>query len=148
MAEAIDDQIHARTIFATHYHELSQLADERAAMCNMHVAVREWHDEIVFLRSLRAGGASRSYGIQCARLAGIPTSIVERSKTLLNTLETQRALHNGPQLSLFTKPQTDRQKSTQPGPTLSALMKLNPDSMTPREALEALYNLQKLGHTE
>ena len=144
VAEAIHDQVHARTIFATHYHELSQLADERAAMCNMHVAVREWQDQIVFLRTLRTGGASRSYGIQCARLAGIPSSIVERSKTLLSQLEAQRARQHGPQLSLFTAPHEQATSDPETPAAYTALMDLDPDSMTPRQALEALYTLQNM----
>ncbi|MEM0969286.1 MAG: DNA mismatch repair protein MutS, partial [Verrucomicrobiota bacterium] len=89
VAEHLHDAIGARTLFATHYHELTELADERSAVANYHVAVREWKDEIIFLRTIVSGKADRSYGIQVARLAGLPESVVERAKALLAQLEGQ-----------------------------------------------------------
>jgi len=149
VAEAMHDRIQARTIFATHYHELIGFAEERAGAANMHVGVREWGERIVFLRSLKAGGASKSYGIQCARLAGMPGAVVERARGLLAQLEAERAKSKGPQLSLFggQAVSTDQEvdgASSSTDPIREAVADLNPDTMSPREALEALYQLKEL----
>ncbi len=88
VAEYLHDQIGARTLFATHYHELTALANDRPGVKNYNVAVREWNDEIIFLRKIIAGTADRSYGIQVARLAGLPDGIIGRAKEILNVLET------------------------------------------------------------
>ncbi|MEO0413346.1 MAG: DNA mismatch repair protein MutS [Verrucomicrobiota bacterium] len=105
VAEHLHDKVEARTLFATHYHELTRLADTRQAVKNYSVAVREWKDQIVFLRQIIPGAADRSYGIQVARLAGLPDSIVERAKILLAGLE-------GEQLQI-----DDRQEASQPAET-------------------------------
>ncbi|KAG0505827.1 MAG: DNA mismatch repair protein MutS [Candidatus Udaeobacter sp.] len=87
VAEFLHDKIKARTLFATHYHELTKLAEERAGVCNFNVAVREWNDQIIFLRKIVPGGADKSYGIQVARLAGLPKEILDRAKDILSHLE-------------------------------------------------------------
>ncbi|MGB9474693.1 MAG: DNA mismatch repair protein MutS [Candidatus Udaeobacter sp.] len=87
VAEFLHDKIEARTLFATHYHELTKLASERKGVCNFNVAVREWNDQIIFLRKIVAGGADKSYGIQVARLAGLPKEILDRAKEILSHLE-------------------------------------------------------------
>jgi DNA mismatch repair protein MutS len=87
VAEYLHDVLGPRTLFATHYHELTALALERPAVKNYHVAVREWNDEIVFLRRVVPGPADRSSGIQVARLAGLPDQIVDRAKEILSGLE-------------------------------------------------------------
>ncbi len=87
VAEFLHDQIKARTLFATHYHELTKLAEERSGVRNYNVAVREWNEQIIFLRKIVPGGADRSYGIQVARLAGLPKSILDRAKDILAHLE-------------------------------------------------------------
>ncbi len=87
VAEFLHDKIKARTLFATHYHELTKLAAERKGVCNFNVAVREWNDQIIFLRKIIPGGADKSYGIQVARLAGLPKEILERAKEILSHLE-------------------------------------------------------------
>jgi len=87
VAEFLHDTIKARTLFATHYHELTKLAVERKGVCNFNVAVREWNDQIIFLRKIIPGGADKSYGIQVARLAGLPKEILERAKEILSHLE-------------------------------------------------------------
>ena len=87
VAEFLHDTIKARTLFATHYHELTKLAEERAGVCNFNVAVREWNDQIIFLRKIIPGGADKSYGIQVARLAGLPKEILDRAKEILSHLE-------------------------------------------------------------
>ena len=87
VAEFLHDKIKARTLFATHYHELTKLAAERKGVCNFNVAVREWNDQIIFLRKIVPGGADKSYGIQVARLAGLPKEILDRAKEILSHLE-------------------------------------------------------------
>jgi DNA mismatch repair protein MutS len=87
VAEFLHDKIKARTLFATHYHELTKLAKERSGVCNFNVAVREWNDQIIFLRKIVPGGADKSYGIQVARLAGLPKEILDRAKDILSHLE-------------------------------------------------------------
>lgn len=87
IAEFLHDKIKARTLFATHYHELTKLAEERAGVCNYNVAVREWNEQIIFLRKIVPGGADKSYGIQVARLAGLPREILDRAKDILARLE-------------------------------------------------------------
>ena len=87
VAEFLHDNIKARTLFATHYHELTKLAAERKGVCNFNVAVREWNEQIIFLRKIIPGGADKSYGIQVARLAGLPKAILDRAKDILAHLE-------------------------------------------------------------
>ncbi|MEP6686405.1 MAG: DNA mismatch repair protein MutS [Verrucomicrobiota bacterium] len=87
VAEFLHDKIKARTLFATHYHELTKLAQERSGVANYNVAVREWNEQIIFLRKIIPGGADKSYGIQVARLAGLPKEILERAKDILSHLE-------------------------------------------------------------
>jgi len=91
VAEHLHDTIRARTLFATHYHELTALAHERDGVQNYNVAVREWNEQIIFLRQIVAGAADRSYGIQVARLAGLPDTIISRAKELLAGLEAEAA---------------------------------------------------------
>lgn len=92
VSEHLHDRVKARTLFATHYHELTQLADSREGVKNYSVAVREWNDQIIFLRQIVPGAADRSYGIQVARLAGLPDSIVDRAKEILAKLEEGAAI--------------------------------------------------------
>jgi len=87
VAEFLHDKIKARTLFATHYHELTKLAEERQGVANFNVAVREWNEQIIFLRKIIPGGADKSYGIHVARLAGVPKEILDRAKDILSHLE-------------------------------------------------------------
>jgi DNA mismatch repair protein MutS len=87
VAEFLHDKIKARTLFATHYHELTKLAEERKGVANFNVAVREWNEQIIFLRKIIPGGADKSYGIHVARLAGVPKEILDRAKDILSHLE-------------------------------------------------------------
>ena len=146
VAEAVHDRVRARAIFATHYHELVALAEDRPGVANLHVAVSEWGERIIFLRTLREGGASKSYGIQCARLAGMPELVVDRARELLAELE-RRPRHGPPnkQLSLFI-PAPAPDKAPEPDALRVALAALDPDGMSPREALDALYRLRGLAH--
>ena len=87
VAEFLHDKIKARTLFATHYHELTKLTEDRPGVCNFNVAVREWNEQIIFLRKIVPGGADKSYGIHVARLAGLPKEILDRAKDILAHLE-------------------------------------------------------------
>ncbi len=87
VAEFLHDKIKARTLFATHYHELTKLTEDRPGVCNFNVAVREWNEQIIFLRKIVPGGADKSYGIHVARLAGLPKEILDRAKEILSQLE-------------------------------------------------------------
>jgi DNA mismatch repair protein MutS len=101
VAEHLHDILQSRTLFATHYHELTDLEQARSAVKNYNVAVREWKDEIIFLRKIVPGAADKSYGIQVARLAGMPASIVDRAKTILSHLEMNS-----------TRPKSKKEKGT------------------------------------
>jgi DNA mismatch repair protein MutS len=130
----------AKVLFATHYHELTRLAAELPRVRNVHVAVREWRDEIVFLHKVQPGGTDRSYGIHVGRLAGLPDEVVARARALLVELEQRIPTPRGPagadtaQLALFP---------TTPHPVLEALAALDPDRMTPLEALGTLAALRR-----
>jgi len=87
IAEFLHDRTKARTLFATHYHELTELEMTRPGVKNYNVAVREWNDQIIFLRKIIRGGADKSYGIQVARLAGLPPEVIARAKEVLSNLE-------------------------------------------------------------
>lgn len=136
-----------KTLFATHYHELTELAQSRSRVKNYNIAVKEWNDEIIFLRKLVEGGTNRSYGIQVARLAGIPTTVIKRAKKVLSKIEAQdhspvnslgaqaKESNRGPQqLNLF--PQPDRH-------IIGKLQTLDIAHMTPIDALNCLHQLQE-----
>jgi DNA mismatch repair protein MutS len=147
VTEHIHEAIGAKTVFATHYHELTQLGDLLPGVKNMNVAVREVGSEIVFLRRLMDGGADRSYGIQVARLAGLPEDVVRRSRELLEELE---GTHSGGGEGLgrhgahrpAAEPPLDQLSFFQvEHPILRRLRALDPDALSPREALDLLYEL-------
>ena len=87
VASYIHDHIQAKTLFATHYHELVALAEEKSGIQNFHVAVKQFGEEILFIRKLKPGGMGRSYGIEVARLAGLPAGVIEGAKIMLQRLE-------------------------------------------------------------
>ena len=95
VAEFLHDEPKCRTLFATHYHELTELALTRSSVKNWHIAVREWNDAIIFLRKIVAGGADKSYGIQVARLAGLPARVISRAKEILSNLEQHELTADG-----------------------------------------------------
>jgi len=155
IAWAVAEHLHelggrgVKTLFATHYHELTALEGRLSRVKNFNIAVKEWNDEIIFLRKLVAGGTNRSYGIQVARLAGVPESVVRRAKTILFRIENGSApadaaavrpadagQDRGPrQMNLFGRP-GDR--------VVQRLKTLDPARMTPLEALNRLSELQQL----
>jgi DNA mismatch repair protein MutS len=144
VAEHLYRVIGARTLFATHYHELTELARQYEGIKACHVAVKEWNDEIVFLRTIVEGGSDRSYGIQVARLAGLPESVIAKAKEVLARLETQGAIAPAEPSRSTTpaSPQTDLFES--PLRHLAdELAALDPDNMTPLQALERLTALRE-----
>jgi DNA mismatch repair protein MutS len=146
IAKHLHDQALAFTLFATHYFELTEFpADHKAAM-NVHVSAVEnaGKGDIVFLHSIEAGPASRSYGVQVAALAGMPNSVLHQARHVLQSLE-QRALQANDQNDLFQiAPVTSVQIDDAAQKIKAALGAIDPDSLTPREALDALYRLKKL----
>jgi DNA mismatch repair protein MutS len=141
-----------RTLFATHFHELTALAARLPRLHNATARVKEWHGDVVFLHEVVAGAADRSYGIQVAKLAGLPASVIERAKAVLAKLEQEdRAAPKGfEDLPLFAAPALPLKSTQDPALELmtAAIAALNPDEMSPREAMEALYTLKaKLAET-
>ena len=114
VAEFLHDKIKARTLFATHYHELTKLAEERSGVCNFNVAVREWNEQIIFLRKIVPGGADKSYGIQVARLAGLPKEILDRAKDILAHLEKPNSVRAHPVRTKTTRSTGRAAKSEKP----------------------------------
>jgi DNA mismatch repair protein MutS len=132
----------AFTLFATHYFELTALAQELPACSNVHLDATEHHGQLVFLHAVKPGPANQSYGLQVASLAGVPKEVIKRARAYLHVLETQQTrsqegLLQG-QLDFSTPPPADDSELRK------ALDQLNPDSMSPREALDKLYELKKL----
>jgi len=156
IAWAVAEYIHdtpscrARTLFATHYHELTELAVTRERIRNFTVAVREWNDQVIFLRTIIPGGASHSYGIQVARLAGMPADVIERAKEILRNLESGEFEEGAPRLAKSSK-----KPPREPSPQFSLfetsddqlrqrLKKINIASLTPLEALNLLDELKRM----
>ena len=144
VAEHIHDQVGARTLFATHYHELVALADSRPRVRNVSVAVREHKGEIVFLRRVVPGGANKSYGIDVARLAGLPTKVIGRAREIMSRLEGGSALGTSAQLSLGAVLAPQVPLAAQPSPVVSKLAAIDINRMTPLEALTLLAELKSL----
>src|SRR5262245_44956142 len=147
--EHLHEASRCRTLFATHYHELTALSAKLPRMFNATVRVKEWQGNVVFLHEVLPGSADRSYGIQVAKLAGLPPAVIARAKSVLAKLEAQdrgqtaRALVDD--LPLFAVPSRAAAEKAPPSEAeqlLEAVKALHPDEMSPREALEALYALK------
>ena len=147
--EHLHEANRCRTLFATHYHELTALSAKLPRLFNATVRVKEWQGEVVFLHEVLPGSADRSYGIQVAKLAGLPAPVIARAKSVLAKLEAQdrgqtaRALADD--LPLFAVPSRAAAEPALPSPAeqlIEALKALHPDEMSPRDALEALYALK------
>jgi DNA mismatch repair protein MutS len=144
VSEHLHDRIGCKTVFATHYHELTQLADELVACRNYNVAVREVGDQVLFLHTLQPGGADRSYGIEVGRLAGLPEAVLRRAREVLHLLEGghlvqsprggagARAPESGAQLTLF---------AAADHPVVERLREVDPDRLTPMQALQLVAEL-------
>jgi DNA mismatch repair protein MutS len=147
--ESLHETNRCRALFATHFHELTALADRLPRLANATLKVTEWKGEVVFLHEVVPGAADRSYGIQVAKLAGLPASVVARAKTILAELERsdrerpRRALIDDLPLFAASARATPAQPAALPqDPLRDALDALDPDALSPREALEALYRLK------
>lgn len=162
VAEYLHDRLSARTLFATHYYELCALPETHPRVRNVSVAAREWKGEVVFLRKLTPGGTSRSFGIEVARLAGLPDVVVARARTILDHLEDSAGGGRGkspgpklarpeqdqiPQLSLFEQPLVRQAAAPQPNPdeqdVLAALRAADLDGLSPRAAWDLLAQMRK-----
>jgi DNA mismatch repair protein MutS len=152
VAEYLHDHpsLRPKTLFATHYHELTELVLTKERVKNCNVAVREWGGEIIFLRKIVEGGSNRSYGIQVARLAGLPQKVIDRAKEILSNLEKGELDSLGMPKIAKTKiaalrPSPPLQPSlfVQPDPIRSRLKKVKIDQVTPLEAINILDELKK-----
>lgn len=139
VAEHLHDQVRCRAMFATHYHELCQLAETHERIANMNVSAREQGDGVVFLHKLVSGGASRSYGIAVAKLAGVPSPVIDRARQILRTLEEGA----GPRSATPTRHENALPSSAE-GTALAELRAINVDQLTPVEALLTLARLKAL----
>jgi DNA mismatch repair protein MutS len=146
VVEAMHDQVRCRTLFATHYHELTRLAGRLDCLSLHHVRAREWKGDLVLLHELADGAADRSYGIAVAKLAGLPPAVVARARSVLSKLEAGRDATGGIAAGLDDLPlfAASTEPDHAPDPVLCALDSIEPDSLSPREALEALYRLKRL----
>ena len=148
LAGAIASQLHDRnkafTLFATHYFELTEFPVKHERAQNMHVSAVEAGHDIVFLHAIEPGPASRSYGVQVARLAGMPAGLVRQARATLEALEAQQRAGET-QVDLFAAPPAIA--ATEPSAVEAALARIDPDALTPREALDALYRLKALQPT-
>ncbi|MCV2879037.1 DNA mismatch repair protein MutS [Sedimentimonas flavescens] len=154
IAWAVMEHLHGvnrcRALFATHYHEMTALSAKLHGVENATVTVKEWEGEVIFLHEVRKGAADRSYGVQVARLAGLPDSVVARARVVLNALE-QGEREGGAKkqmmiddLPLFSAAAPPPAPAKGPSPVEEQLRALHPDEMTPREAMDALYALRTL----
>ncbi|HWH18413.1 MAG TPA: DNA mismatch repair protein MutS [Allosphingosinicella sp.] len=146
VVEAIHDRNRCRCLFATHYHELTRLAERLDALSLHHVRAREWKGELVFLHEVAKGPADRSYGLAVAKLAGLPPPVLARARSVLARLEEGRAATGGiaaglDDLPLFAAP---AQEEAAPDPLQAALAEIDADALSPREALDLVYRLKRL----
>lgn len=145
--EHLVKQLRCRGLFATHYHELNQLADQLPALTTHRVDVREWQGDIVFLHRVVAGAADKSYGVQVAKLAGLPKPVVNRAQTVLKQLEANGAGADLPLFAQQTMPDdaiAHEPIASDVSPAIEMLADLDVDALTPREALAKLYDLKDL----
>ncbi len=152
IARRLIEHNRAMTFFATHYFELTRLADEFPAVANVHLSAVEHGRDVVFLHAVEEGPASRSYGLQVARLAGVPQSVIRAAEKQLVALE-QAARDAAPQRDLFDQPLDEAPDDERdPGATavevVDALASIDPDRLSPRDALDALYRLKRLAGGE
>jgi DNA mismatch repair protein MutS len=145
--EHLHETNRCRALFATHFHELTALAAKLPRLFNVTVRVKEWQGEVVFLHEVVPGAADRSYGIQVAKLAGLPATVIERAKVVLAKLEADdraspRGFDDLPLFAAAPRPASPATQDTAVDSVVAALAALHPDEMSPRDALEALYALK------
>ena len=140
-AVALAERVRALTFFATHYFELTTLPDDHASMANVHLDATEYEDHVVFMHHIQEGPANRSFGLEVAKLAGVPTGVLLHARQKLGELESQQMVERPPaiggQEDLFSTPTVN-------SPVLDVLSDIDPDQMSPKEALDALYTLKTL----
>ncbi len=145
--EHLHEANRCRGLFATHFHELTALSEKLGRLSNATMRVKEWDGDVIFLHEVGPGAADRSYGIQVAKLAGLPEAVVSRARDVLNKLEDADRKNPASQLiddlPLFQVAVRKEQEKRGPSKIEEALKAINPDDMTPREALDALYALKK-----
>jgi DNA mismatch repair protein MutS len=146
VVEAMHDQLKCRTLFATHYHELTRLAGRLDCLSLHHVRAREWKGDLVLLHEVADGAADRSYGIAVAKLAGLPPPVVARARSVLAKLEAGRDATGGIAAGLDDLPlfAASAEPEQAPDALAAALDAIEPDSLSPREALEELYRLKRI----
>ncbi len=147
VVEAIHDRSRCRCLFATHYHELTRLAERLDALSLHHVRAREWKGELVFLHELATGPADRSYGLAVAKLAGLPPPVLTRAKSVLAKLEEGRAATGGIAAGLDDLPlfaAAAQAEEAKPDPIAAALAEVDADALSPREALDLVYRLKRI----
>lgn len=148
VVEAVHEVNRCRCLFATHYHELSRLAETLDALTLHHVRAREWQGDLVLLHEVATGPADRSYGLSVAKLAGVPKNVLTRAKAVLNKLEEGRAASGGLAAGLGDLPlfaaMADNMQEEEQDALREALSALDVDALSPREALETLYRLKQL----
>jgi DNA mismatch repair protein MutS len=144
-AEALHDTNRCRALFATHYHELAALEQRLPHVANLSLKAKEWNGELVFLHEAGPGCADRSYGVQVAKLAGVPAAVVARAREVLDRLESESVSHAGlEELPLFALAVPAAPAPLGPTPMEAALAALDLDGMSPREAMDALYRLKAM----
>jgi DNA mismatch repair protein MutS len=149
--EHLHEQNRCRALFATHFHELTALATKLPRLFNATVRVKEWHGDVVFLHEVVPGAADRSYGIQVAKLAGLPPKVIERARLVLTELEAEdrmsparRLVDDLPLFSVAARAPAPSPADPAAEAVMKALAALSPDEMSPRQAMEALYALKLL----
>ncbi|OLS54151.1 DNA mismatch repair protein MutS [Rhodovulum sulfidophilum] len=155
--EHLHDANRCRALFATHYHEMTALTQKLSGVENATVAVKEWKGDVIFLHEVRKGAADRSYGVQVARLAGLPDSVVERARVVLDALEQgereggrspSALIDDLPLFSAAAIPQPSQSAPAGPAPLDERLSAIHPDELSPREALDLIYELKALARPE
>jgi DNA mismatch repair protein MutS len=149
--EYLHEKNQCRAIFATHFHEMTALSEKLERLSNVTMRVKEWDGDVVFLHEVAKGAADRSYGVQVARLAGLPEAVVNRARDVLHQLEAgetsgkaDKLIDDLPLFSVEVKRQPPRPVQGKDSTLIAALSTVNPDEMTPREALDTLYRLKGL----
>nr|NIP73972.1 DNA mismatch repair protein MutS [Gammaproteobacteria bacterium] len=140
-AERLARDVASYTLFATHYFELTSLPEQTGNARNVHLTATEHEDSIVFLHSVHEGAASRSYGLQVARLAGVPADVIDNARRKLDELEGSAGATRA-EPSPASVMQADMFASLEPSPEERDILDLDPDGMTPRDALNTLYELR------
>ncbi len=146
--EHLHDLNKSRGLFATHYHELTDLADKLDNLSCYTMRIKEWENDIIFLHEVEPGTANRSYGIHVARLAGIPSNVIQRAENILHRIQTGKSAHHLSQIThdlpLFSTIKAETKNQPEVTAVFKKIETINPDSLTPRDALDILYELKTI----